>query len=140
MTSITNLSHAQQLDSQDELAAFRQEFVITDPNLIYLDGNSLGRLPLKAQTRLHDVVNQEWGDRLIRGWNEGWIDLSARIGGKIAALIGAQPDEVLVADSTSVNLYKLALAALQRQNGRFTILTDDLNFPSDHYILQGICR
>jgi kynureninase len=140
MNTKTALSHAQNLDSQDELAAFRQEFVITDPNLIYLDGNSLGRLPLKAQTQLQALVNQGWGDRLIRGWNEGWIDLSARIGGKIAGLIGAQPDEVLLADSTSVNLYKLALAALQKQNGRFTILTDDLNFPSDHYILQGICR
>ena len=140
MTLITHPSYAQQLDAQDELAHFRQEFLITDPNLIYLHGNSLGRLPLKAQVGLRELVDQEWGDRLIRGWNDGWIDLSARIGGKIAGLIGAQPDEVLVADSTSVNLYKLALAALQAQNGRFTILTDDLNFPSDHYILQGICR
>lgn len=140
MTSITDPSYAQQLDAQDELASFRHKFLISEPNLIYLDGNSLGRLPLKAQAHLHDVVGQEWGSRLIRGWNEGWIDLSARIGGKIAALIGAQPDEVLVADSTSVNLYKLALAAMQKQNGRYTILTDDLNFPSDHYILQGICR
>ena len=87
-----------------------------------------------------EAVTQEWGDRLIRGWNEGWIDLPARVGGKIAGLIGAQPDEVLVADSTSVNLYKLALAALQAQHGRHTIITDDLNFPSDLYILQGICR
>lgn len=136
----TSRSFAQQLDAQDELAAFRQEFVITDSDLIYLDGNSLGRLPLKTQLRLRELVEQEWGERLIRGWNDSWIDLSARIGGKIAGVIGAQPAEVLVADSTSVNLYKLALAALGKQNGRFTILTDDLNFPSDHYILQGICH
>ena len=135
-----SLKDAQQLDAQDELAAFRGRFVITDPDLIYLDGNSLGRLPLAAQARLAEAVSQAWGDRLIRGWNEGWMDLPARVGGKIARLIGAQPDEVLVADSTSVNLYKLALAALSAQHGRHTIITDDLNFPSDLYILQGICR
>jgi len=140
MPPLPTPSHAQQLDAQDELAAFRGRFVITDPDLIYLDGNSLGRLPLAAQARLAEVVTQEWGERLIRGWNEGWIDLPARVGGKIAGLIGAQPDEVLVADSTSVNLYKLALAALSAQHGRHTIITDDLNFPSDLYILQGICR
>ena len=140
MTSSLHFSHAQQLDAQDELAAFRGRFAITDPDLIYLDGNSLGRLPLAAQARLADAVTQEWGDRLIRGWNEGWMDLPARVGGKIARLIGAQPDEVVVADSTSVNLYKLALAALQAAHGRHKIITDDLNFPSDLYILQGICR
>ncbi|MBK8987605.1 MAG: kynureninase [Chloroflexi bacterium] len=136
----TDSAYAQELDAQDALAAFRQQFLITDPDLIYLDGNSLGRLPLAAQTRLADVVAQAWGDRLIRGWNEGWMDLAARVGGKIAGLVGAQPDEVLLADSTSVNLYKLALAALQAQPGRHKIVTDDLNFPSDLYILQGICR
>ncbi len=129
---------ARQLDAQDELAPFRQEFVIDDPDLIYLLGNSLGRLPLAAATQLHLLINEEWGKRLIRGWNEGWISQPHQLGAKIARLIGAEPDEVIVADSTSVNLYKLAMAALQWQRGRTTILTDNLNFPSDLYILQGI--
>ena len=127
-------------DEQDELAPFRAQFVITDPNLVYLDGNSLGRLPRQTADRLAHLVSDGWGHRLIRGWNDGWIDLSGRIGGKIAQLVGAQPDEVVVADSTSVNLFKLAVAALQAQPGRHKIITDDLNFPSDLYILQGIAR
>lgn len=129
---------ARQLDAQDELAPFRQEFVIDDHDLVYLLGNSLGRLPLAAATQLHLLINEEWGKRLIRGWNEGWISQPSQLGAKIARLIGAEPDEVIVADSTSVNLYKLAMAALQWQRGRTTILTDNLNFPSDLYILQGI--
>ncbi len=136
----SNLRFAQSLDQQDELAHFRQRFAPIDPDLIYLDGNSLGRLPLATQARLQDVVHHEWGQRLIRSWNEGWMDAAARIGGKIASLIGAAADEVLLADSTSVNLYKLALAALLAQPGRHKIVTDDLNFPSDLYILHAVCR
>lgn len=130
----------QDLDAQDELASFRQRFYVADPALIYLDGNSLGRLPMATPGRLAHTVQHEWGERLIRGWNEGWIDLAARLGGQLAGLIGARSDEVLLADSTSVNLYKLALAAMQVRPGRHKIVTDDLNFPSDLYILQGICR
>lgn len=126
------------LDAQDELAPYRQQFVIDDPDLIYLLGNSLGRLPVAAATQLHLLVNEEWGKRLIRGWNEGWISQPNELGAKIARLIGAQPDEVIVADSTSVNLFKLVMAALKWQRGRHTILTDDLNFPSDLYVLQGV--
>ena len=139
MASI-DFNFAQSLDQQDELAHFRRRFAPIDPDLIYLDGNSLGRLPLAAQQRMQDVVQHEWGQRLIRGWNEGWIDAAARIGGKIASLIGAAADEVLLADSTSVNLYKLALAALLAQPQRRKIVTDDLNFPSDLYILQSVCK
>ena len=141
MTAVerATLAVAQALDRQDALAAFRSRFVIGDPDLIYLDGNSLGRLPRATVQRVQQMVAAEWGDRLIRGWNEGWMDTPARIGDKIARLIGAQAGEVTLADSTSVNLYKLALAALRAQPGRHTILTDDLNFPSDLYILQGIC-
>ena len=135
-----NLSIAKSLDEEDELAHFRLRFAPTDPDLIYLDGNSLGRLPLATQKRMEDVVQQEWGRRLIRSWNEGWIDTAARIGGKVASLIGASADEVLLADSTSVNLYKLALAALLVQPHRQKIVTDDLNFPSDLYILQAVCK
>src|SRR5690606_29822966 len=117
MTEITDPTYAQQLDAQDPLAHFRERFVIEDPDLIYLDGNSLGRLPQKSTQLAQDLVTRQWGQRLIRGWNEGWIDLQAQIGGKIGQLIGARADEVIVADSTSLNLFKLALAAVQYNNG-----------------------
>lgn len=136
----TTRAFAQQLDKQDDLAHFRERFVIDDPDLIYLDGNSLGRLPIATRQRLHHLIDEEWGKRLIRGWNDGWLDAAARVGGKIARLVGAKPHEVLVADATSVNLFKLAVAALQAQPDRHKIVTDDLNFPSDLYILQGIGR
>jgi kynureninase len=136
----TTITFAQELDAQDELAHFRQRFVIAEPNLIYLDGNSLGRLPHETGTLLQEMVAEQWGVRLIRGWNEGWLELQARVGGKIAQLIGAAADEVLIADSTSVNLFKLAFAAVQHNHTRHKIITDDLNFPSDLYILQGVAR
>lgn len=140
MTDITSLAYARALDRQDELAAFRTRFVVTDPNLIYLDGNSLGRLPQATVALLRDAVEHQWGDRLIRSWNEGWIEAPTRIGNKLAQLLGAQPGEVTIADSTTVNLFKLALAAMQAKPGRHKIVTDDLNFPSDLYALQGICQ
>lgn len=130
----------QALDQQDELAAFRRRFVVDEPNLIYLDGNSLGRLPHETATLLQKMVAEQWGNQLIRGWNEGWMALSERIGGKIGQLIGADEDEVIIADSTSVNLFKLALAAVRYQHGRHKIVTDNLNFPSDLYILQGVAQ
>lgn len=127
-----------QLDEQDPLAAFRSRFAHADPTLVYLDGNSLGRMPVAAAALLHDTAHHQWGDRLIRSWNEGWFDLPERIGSKVARLLGAGADEVVIADSTSVNLFKLAAAALRARPGRTRILTDDLNFPSDLYILQGV--
>ncbi len=130
-------TYAATLDAQDPLAAFRERFVISDPNLIYMDGNSLGRLPKGTVALAEDLLHRQWGERLIRSWNEGWFNAPERVGEKIAALIGAQPDEVIVADSTSVNLFKLVVAALRLQRGRARILTDNLNFPSDMYILQG---
>lgn len=133
------MTRAHALDAQDPLAHLRQHFVIDDPGLIYLDGNSLGRLPRTAAALARDLVDRQWGSRLIRGWNEGWIEAPQRIGAKIAQLIGAAPDEVLLADATSVNLFKLVVAALRYQAGRGVILTDDLNFPSDLYVLQGVC-
>ena len=135
-----DLSYARYQDQQDELAHFRRRFVVDDPDLIYLDGNSLGRLPKAARSLLQQTIDDGWGRRLIRSWNEGWFTLPEQIGGKIARLLGAQPDEITVADSTSVNLFKLALAALQIQTNRRKIITDDLNFPSDLYVLQGICQ
>lgn len=127
-------------DAADPLAALRARFAHPDPMLVYLDGNSLGRMPLAAAALLRDAVERQWGERLIRAWNESWFSLPERIGGKIAQLLGARADEVIVADSTSVNLFKLATAALRARPGRTRILTDDGNFPSDLYILQGIAQ
>ncbi|MEK7311860.1 MAG: kynureninase [Chloroflexota bacterium] len=132
--------YARELDHQDPLARFRDEFVIDDPDLIYLDGNSLGRLPKRTAARMKEVIEGEWGSRLIRGWGEGWFTAPQRVGGKIAQLIGAQPDEVVVTDSTSVNFFKLVMAALEVRPGRHKIVTDDLNFPSDIYLLQGAVK
>lgn len=140
MTTNLDASHAYTLDTKDELGYLRDRFIFKDPELIYLDGNSLGRLPRATVRRMQDVVEQEWGEKLIRSWGEGWMGLPERLGAKIAAAVGAQPDEVIVADSTSVNLFRLALAAVRAKTQRFKILTDDLNFPSDLYVLQGICQ
>jgi kynureninase len=128
---------ARDLDAGDPLARFRGEFVIADAETIYLDGNSLGRLPKRAAERLRDAVERQWGERLIRAWGEDWFDASKRIGAKIARLIGAADDEVIVADSTSVNLFKLALAGLTARPRRARVVTDDMNFPSDVHVLQS---
>jgi kynureninase len=128
---------ARRRDQADELAAFRERFVIAEPDLIYLLGNSLGRLPHAAEAQVRETVGTGWGERLIRGWNDGWMPLPEQIGDRLALLLGAEPGEVLLADSTSVNLYKLALAALQARPSRRKVVTDDLNFPSDLYVLQS---
>ena len=132
------LSKAEQLDREDPLASFREQFIVPEPGLIYLDGNSLGRLPANTADRLNDVISRQWGKSLIRGWNEGWMDLPHRLGDKIARLIGADSGEVLVCDATSINLYKLVMAAMVYQKDRHRIISDELNFPSDLNILQGI--
>jgi kynureninase len=134
----TDISLAHELDAQDELASFRDEFVIDDPNLIYLDGNSLGRLPKRTVNFMRNLIEQEWGKRLIRVWNDGWINTPTELGAKIARLVGAQTDEILVTDATSINLFKLAVASLQARPNRTGVVSDVLNFPSDLYILQGI--
>ncbi|MDZ7764739.1 MAG: kynureninase [Melioribacteraceae bacterium] len=134
----TDLSLAKQLDEKDKLKDFRKEFIHTDSKTIYLDGNSLGKLPFKTQQRLKEVVDKEWGKRLIKSWNKGWYELSGKVGSKISKVIGAKENEVIAADSTSINLYKLVFAALKVSPGRNKIVTDEFNFPSDHYILQSI--
>jgi kynureninase len=134
------LEQARELDLRDPLAHFRDEFVVDDPDVIYLDGNSLGRLPKRTAARVREVVDHEWGERLIRGWGDGWFSAPQRIGGKIAQLIGAAPDEVIVSDSTSVNLFKLVMAALAARPARYKIVTDDLNFPTDVYVMQGAVK
>ena len=137
MTIRTDLEYALELDRRDELAHFRDEFVIDEPDLIYLDGNSLGRLPKRTAARMQAVVEYEWGRRLVRGWGDSWFTAPQRVGAKIAQLIGAAADEVLVADSTSVDFFKLVVAALRARPDRTRIVADDLNFPSDLYVLQG---
>lgn len=135
-----SLERALLQDRDDPLASFRSDFIIGDPDLIYLDGNSLGRLPKAVISRTREVVEEEWGDQLIRGWNAGWWEASTRVGQKIGALVGAAPGQVVVGDQTSVNLFKAASAALSLRPGRTRIITDTLNFPSDLYILQGLVK
>lgn len=132
-----HIQQATELDQEDKLAHFRNQFVV-DENVIYLDGNSLGRLPKKTKAVLQDIVENQWGNRLIRSWNEHWLDLPKSISAKLATIVGASPDEIFVGDSTSVNLYKLAFAALKLQESRTEILTDSLNFPTDMYIFQEL--
>lgn len=131
-------SIALQLDREDPLADFRDRFVIDDPDLIYLDGNSLGRLPKTTRSHLQDIIDNKWGKTLIDGWNASWFEMPTRLGGVIAQLIGAEEDEVVVCDTTSVNLYKLAFAALKYQEGKKALVSDEFNFPTDLYVYQGI--
>jgi kynureninase len=126
------------LDSADALARFRDRFMLPD-GVIYLDGNSLGALPKATPARVREVVELEWGQDLIRSWNKhGWIDMQQRVGEKIGRLIGARPGETLVADSTSVNLFKMLSAALQLRPDRRIILSESQNFPTDLYIAEGL--
>ncbi len=133
-----NREFAVLLDKGDELAPYREQFVINDPDLIYLDGNSLGMMPKVAQQKARQIVDEQWGTHLIRGWNKGWWDAPSRVGDKIGRLIGAAPGQTIVSDTVSVNLFKLATAALTFQPNRTRVITDTFNFPSDLYILQGI--
>jgi kynureninase len=122
-------------DAADPLAGFRERFVFTDDRRIYLDGNSLGRLPVATRDRLRDLAD-EWGDRLVSGWPD-WIDAPTRVGDLLAEhVLGARPGEVLVGDSTTVNLYKLCSAALDLAPG--PLVTNRDNFPTDRYVLEGL--
>jgi kynureninase len=127
--------HALECDAADPLAGFRERFVNADRARIYLDGNSLGRLPLATRDRLRDLV-EEWGERLVSGWPD-WIDAPARVGDALAAgVLGARPGEVIVGDSTTVNLFKLCSAVLDLSPG--AMVTDRDNFPTDRYVLEGL--
>lgn len=126
------------MDERDELRPFRDRFHLPD-GLIYLDGNSLGAMPKAASERVRHVVEVEWAQGLIRSWNQyGWIDLQQRIGAKIGRLIGADEGETIVADSTSVNLFKMLAAALKLRPGRRVILSEPANFPTDLYMAEGL--
>jgi kynureninase len=126
------------LDAEDPLAALREEFALPE-GVVYLDGNSLGALPRATPARLAALIEREWGEDLVTAWNKhGWIEQPRRVGDKIARLIGAGPGEVVVADSTSVNLFKVLAAALRLNPGRKIILSERENFPTDLYIAQGL--
>ncbi|MFN3864440.1 MAG: kynureninase [Erythrobacter sp.] len=129
---------AREFDAADPLAPYRARFTLPE-GVIYLDGNSLGALPRATVEVLRRVVEQEWGEGLIRSWNDaGWFAMAGRVGAKIAPLIGAAPDEVIACDSTSVNLFKLIAAALKMRPGRTVILSEPGNFPTDLYMIAGL--
>ncbi len=131
------LDEARALDAAGPLALTRDRFTL--PDGVYLDGNSLGPLPAATADRLREVVDRQWGSDLITSWNKhGWIDAPTRIAAKLAPLLGARPDELLIADSTSVCLFKLLGAAVRARPGRSTILTEEVNFPTDLYVAQGL--
>lgn len=137
MTRLTRADCAA-LDARDPLAAARDDFELPE-GVVYLDGNSLGALPRATRARLGEVISSEWGRDLIRSWNvHGWIDLPRRLGDKIARLLGASAGEVVVADSTSVNLFKTLAAALRINSRRRVIVSEGENFPTDLYMAQGL--
>lgn len=137
---MTFVEHAAALDAADPLARFRDEFLIADPQLCYLDGNSLGRIPHATITAVDELMTRGWGEGLVTGWSE-WIDMAQRVGDQLGrAALGAAPGQVLVTDTTSVNLYRLAIAALNRNPERRTIVIDAANFPTDRYIFEGIAH
>jgi kynureninase len=126
-------------DAADPLADFHDRFAVADDGLIYLDGNSLGRLPRGTATAVAAVIERRWGERLIRGWSEGWMELPTALGDRLGgALLGAAPGQVAVADSTTVCFYKCAAAALAARPGRTEIVTDVDNFPTDRYVLESL--
>ncbi len=151
MKADMNLDHCRALDRQDPLAALRGQFTLPE-GVIYLDGNSLGALPKAAPARIARVVSEEWGQGLIRSWNDaGWFDLPQRLGDKLARLVGAAPGEVVCTDSTSINLYKVLFAALSQVlaaepdaaaggGRRRVVLSERSNFPTDLYIAESLCR
>lgn len=129
------LDEARAADAADPLAHCRSRFALPE-GVIYLDGNSLGALPVATPSAQSDMVERQWRDRLIRGWNEGWIEAPRRVGAKIAPLIGAQPHEVIATDSTSANIFKAIVAVLQASERR-TVLSEAGNFPTDLHIAEG---
>ena len=137
---VTNREYALALDAADPLAKYRPQFVNTEPDMSYLDGNSLGRLPLATINSINDFMTLEWGREVVTGWSH-WVDEAQTTGDLLGrAALGAGPGQVLVCDTTSINFYQLCLAAIQTKPNRKTIIVDAANFPTDRYILQGIAR
>lgn len=137
---VTDRSFAIDLDLADPLAKYKSQFVISDPDLCYLDGNSLGRLPKKTIESISNFLTKEWGPQVVTGWSH-WVDEAQPTGDLLGeAALGAAPGQVLVCDTTSVNFYQLCLAAIKARPDRKTIITDRANFPTDRYILEGIAK
>ncbi len=137
---VTDREYALELDRKDPLAHFKSQFVVGDPDMCYLDGNSLGRLPKATVTAINDFMTKEWGPEVVTGWSH-WVDEAQPTGDLLGeAALGAAPGQVLVCDTTSVNFYQLCLAAIHARPGRKTIITDAGNFPTDRYILDGIAK
>jgi len=136
----TSQAYAAHLDNNDPLSTYREQFVIDDDDLLYMDGNSLGRLPKASISVLEKVIRQDWGRRLIRSWGEGWYDAPIQLGNKIGQLIGADEGQVIVGDSTTVNFYKAICAALDSNSERKKIISDVHNFPTDVYTIDGIIK
>jgi kynureninase len=135
--SALTLADLEALDRDDPLRTVRDAFVVSD-GIVYLGSNSLGPLPREAPARLQEVAAQQWGQDLVRGWTtHDWIGAPQRVGDKIARLVGAGPGEVMVSDSTSVNLFKMLSAACRLRPGRSVVLTEPGNFPNDLYVAQG---
>lgn len=124
-------------DNNDDLKSFKSRFVNND-NEIYLDGNSLGKLPVVTENDLITAVKNEWGQNLISSWNDNWLKMSEKINFKMSKLINSDNDEVLVGESTSVNLYKILYCLLDSNQYKKNLVTDCLNFPSDNYIIEGL--
>jgi len=137
---VTDREYAEELDKKDPLAHFKSQFVVGDPTMCYLDGNSLGRLPKATITAINDFMTKEWGPEVVTGWSH-WVDEAQPTGDLLGeAALGAAAGQVLVCDTTSVNFYQLCLAAINARPGRKTIITDAANFPTDRYILDGIAK
>lgn len=133
-------SQALELDEKDPLGHYRNQFVITDPNTCYLDGNSLGRLPHKTVKAINEFLTQEWGPQVVTGWSH-WVDEAQSVGDLIGrSALGAAAGQVLACDTTSVNFYQLAAAAIKARPDRKTIIIDAANFPTDRYIMQGLAK
>ena len=134
------LPDAAALDAADPLAKYRDEFVITDRDVCYLDGNSLGRLPKRTVDLVHRYLTEEWGHELVAGWSH-WIDEAQRVGDLVgSSTLGAANGQVLAVDTTSVNFYQLCDAAIRARPDRDTVVSDTANFPTDRYILEGLCE
>ena len=137
--NVTDRAYALELDKNDPLAHFKSQFVVTDPEMCYLDGNSLGRLPKETISAVNNLMT-EWGSEVVTGWGH-WVDEAQPTGDLLGqAALGAAPGQILVCDTTSVNFYQLCLAAVHARPGRKTIITDAANFPTDRYILDGIAK
>ena len=137
---VTDREYALSLDEKDPLRGFKSLFMITDPDMCYLDGNSLGRLPLATVTAVNEFMTGEWAPEVVTGWSH-WVDEAQPTGDLLGrAALGADAGQVLVCDTTSVNFYQLALAAITARPGRRTVITDAANFPTDRYILDGIAK